>query len=669
MPVALIATGSWAVTLGGIEGEALIGRPLDVTVPIVLDAGSDPQTVCARADVVQNDAPIDNVTTRIETVGNRQVLRVRTSRLMEEPVITVVVQVGCFLKTTRRFVLFSELPANAAEPAQRAQLPFVIAPSTGQAPVTSQAGAPNAAGTASSAGRRSRRVQSVEAQVGPPTARAAQPAVRSPRTTAPTGQSTAAVAPSAVPAAKLSRQLALARPAKSVVRIEPRNRLKLDPLDLTVDADPKLRMSMSIDTVPQVTPQQRAEALAVWKALNRTPTDVMQDYERMQAMSSDLSAMRQHIVSNKTELDAMRLQVQKAEQDRDRIMWALSAVIAVLLLVLVLAFFWRRRERAADQQADPNWWRDSRVGDLARSDGPLLDKTQELPAVAGESHGLDLDLSAFGNEPAPPLEKDSGPISAFSHLDFQGSQPANWRSLTTEELHDIQEQADFFVSLGDYDRAVNVLMSHVHASPQTSALAWMALLDLHHRLQRRQGYEGLRDQIERRMNVKVPEFDRYQEPTAGLEAYGDAMERIMALWPSPRVLDLIEDSVYRLPGGAHGEPFEMAAFHDLLMLYSLGKAVVAEPETPDIDLGAVPPSAEMDFPMTSIVPLSAELAGPSDEDMMVLSELLAGTRVDIDLDTAPDAPQPDKKKEDATVPSNLIDFEGFDAATSRLTKG
>jgi len=470
------------------------------------------------------------------------------------------------------------------------------------------------------------------------------------------------------------------------VRVEKRNRLKLEPLDLTLDPEPKLKLTMSIDTVAQVTPERRAEAAAIWRALNRSPADINQDYERLQSMSADLTAMRKQVQSNKAELDALRSKAEKADSDRDRITWLLSGIVLALVLALAAALLLRRRPLFAnDDKADPNWWRDSKGQELDASHQTVVaSRTPEAAVTALPS--LDVDLDVFGDAPAPPKHShlETTPVSAFAHLDFQGSQTANWRSLTSEELHDIQEQADFFVSLGDYDRAVSVLMTHVHASPQNSAIAWMALLQLHHRLNRRSGYEGLRDQMERRMNVKVPEFDDYEKPTAGLESYADALARIVRLWPSPQVVDVIEESIYRLPGAGsdRDEPFELAAFEELLLLHAIAKAVVTEPRATDIALDDSAGAGER-FPMTSILPMSSEISGPSEEDMAALATLLAGSRVDINLDeeekavatlpTLPDLPKGVPLLDAQGWPvsdgkDNLIEFENFDDVTSRMGK-
>ena len=164
------------------------------------------------------------------------------------------------------------------------------------------------------------------------------------------------------------------------------------------------------------------------------------------------------------------------------------------------------------------------------------------------------------------------------------------------------------------------------------------------------------------MNVIVPEFDAYRNETAGLESYADAIGRITALWPSRRVLDVIEEYIYLIPGAFAPQPFEMAAFHDLLTLHDLAKAVVDDSGLDEIDLDA-PPSQSDEFPLTNAGPVAAELQGPSEEDFKLFATLLAGGRVDVNLEDPAASPE---KTAGATDQGNLIDFDQFDAATARV---
>ena len=95
-------------------------------------------------------------------------------------------------------------------------------------------------------------------------------------------------------------------------------------------------------------------------------------------------------------------------------------------------------------------------------------------------------------------------------------------------------------------------------------LAYLDLFKLYHRLGRRDEYEGLRDEFNRVFNAGAPPFERYADKGRGLDAYETAMGRIQALWPQPRVLDLIERSIFRDAEEGETEVFDLEAYRDRL---------------------------------------------------------------------------------------------------------
>ena len=70
-----------------------------------------------------------------------------------------------------------------------------------------------------------------------------------------------------------------------------------------------------------------------------------------------------------------------------------------------------------------------------------------------------------------------------------------------DELIDIQDKANFFLSIGQHDQAIAVLESHVHDQVETSALAWLDLLDLYHSMGKRDEYNHLREEFRLQFNA------------------------------------------------------------------------------------------------------------------------------------------------------------------------
>jgi hypothetical protein len=166
--------------------------------------------------------------------------------------------------------------------------------------------------------------------------------------------------------------------------------------------------------------------------------------------------------------------------------------------------------------------------------------------------------------------RTSGTRSGFGQSDFGHSSFSNSRYVAAEELFDIQEQADFFMSLDQPEQAIEVLKNHITDSVETSALAYMDLFDIYHQLERTQEYSELREEFNQVFNAQVPNFQDYGQKTDGLEAYPVALQNIQRYWPGLQTLDVIEESIFRQPD-AQIPPFDMLAYRELMMLYALAK--------------------------------------------------------------------------------------------------
>jgi hypothetical protein len=256
------------------------------------------------------------------------------------------------------------------------------------------------------------------------------------------------------------------------------------------------------------------------------------------------------------------------------------------------------------------------------------------------------------------------------------------RSVNAEELFDVQQQADFFISLGQFDQAIEVLQHHITDNVETSALAYLDLLDLYHRLNRKPEYESLRKDFNRVFNAQVPVFEDYTVDNEGLDAYATALSRIESLWPSPKVLEVIEESIFRNPAGGQGEAFNLTAYRELLLLYSVAKEIVDRPVgVMDFEIGDSISSRPSDnsgfeyranqFVATNVQPLpvggaqapQAPGAAVPEPDLTVPP---ASLRLGLDVDLSSAFPEPasagaaaakEKPPQAPEAVDNLIDFD------------
>ena len=241
-----------------------------------------------------------------------------------------------------------------------------------------------------------------------------------------------------------------------------------------------------------------------------------------------------------------------------------------------------------------------------------------------------LDELEDGDKPPAPPPQDQPPF-------LNSLSTTSVRSVSAEELMDIQRQADFFVSLGQHDQAIDVLRTHIQDNPDTSPLAYLDLLSIHHGLGQRAEYQSLREEVTGKFSVEVPEFDRFGEPSDGLEKYGRALSRIQALWPGPRVLQLLEESIFRPAGAEAADAFDLDAYRELLMLYSLAKDLSRDAADGDQWGARAAAGSREDLAMTATIvqPLPAAMS-----TQFRGGAPAAAGGADIDLDLGFDDPAP-----------------------------
>lgn len=678
------ALGSAALSLDRVTGATLIGQPLDMTGLLRLDAGDDPGALCLEADVFHGDNRVDatRVTITVDRVNASEArFRIRSSLAVDEPVVTLYVRAGCVQRSARRYVLLADVPSDTASNnaalanrAAAAAAPVVTLPVAGNA---SNAAAAKPARPARPA--RPGKVNPTNPDAGSAPASGAAPAVAA--AAAPTKALRAASR-----AASGDRKLAGATP-----------RLTLEPLDLSADGQLRLRSSRELLSATNINDQRRAEVMAWWRAINAQPQDVLREAQRVQALEADAKGLRDSSVRTQTELTDLRGQLERAQQAR---YWnPLVVGLALLLLAAVagLGYLWHRGRRA---QGRPDWWRGEKANADSQPGGldSLLPRQAVYPGgqrgpTNAASVDLDLDFDLGTDEPFSALQANAVTQDGFKKKlggdsvipwskpvqqpvateDLSMSRSGSDLGTLAEDLYDVQRQADFFVALGDYPQAIELLKDHISTQPQTSALAYLDLLSIYHQLERRDDYETLRLDFNQAFNAQAPQFDLFGNLGDGLEAHPKALSRIEALWPSSKVLDLLEESIFRKPGQDGGEAFDLEAYRELLLLHSLAKEVVsprplanAKPRAAMTGKGGANFStanskswAEMDssraaqshdFSETKMQPLGAKSAKtlPAKAPLAV---------VDVDFDLGDD---------DTEMPSAVLESTPVDAARTGL---
>ncbi|MEJ7686091.1 MAG: hypothetical protein WKG52_03290 [Variovorax sp.] len=121
------ALDSTALTIGRPQGAVWIGKPLDVVIPLSLDAAEAGGALCLEAEVLQGDTRIAdrNVTVSLEPGPTPSAARmhIRSTVTVDEPVVTVTARAGCEMRSTRSYVLLADVVSDITPPAVAAASP------------------------------------------------------------------------------------------------------------------------------------------------------------------------------------------------------------------------------------------------------------------------------------------------------------------------------------------------------------------------------------------------------------------------------------------------------------------------------------------------------------------------------------------------------------------
>jgi hypothetical protein len=552
------------MTLGKARGVVLLGQPLKLTVPIQWDAGQSPSAQCFDAEVFYGDTrqAASRISVSVDLSPHTQPANVYVASTshVDEPVVTVYLRAGCETKVTRRFVLLADLVTEAVKPTEPLSQ---VAEPVALVPLQQ---AQNAAG-----------------------ARVAIPSQ--------TGKKFLPVPD------RVQTLLTPERPAPKVVEARPR--LKLFPVDLIQDRDPTLKLSSELYLGDGENLKKRAEAAALWKSLNSTPQDILIAEKRRQSMDADLKGLQDLTGKNSQTLLELTGRLQAAESQRylNPLVYGLVGIALLVWFGLAYVLYTGRRVGLARIP----WWRtkdfsDNSGASVASNNGeriPAPDQSSTLhslntpqqtvaaPTVGEATAVTEVDIDLQLEEPSGRIERETAPfaLSAYSNAalntttgvtgqaDFAHSAATSLRAVNTQEMLDVRQQADFFMTLGQHDEALQLLKNCVDGNVDSNPLVYLDLLKVLHTLGRKVEFDNYRADFNALFSGHVPAYAAFSQGGQGLEAYPEICHTIEALWPSEQAIGYIEKCLLRDVGDGTTHSMDLEAFRELLMLHGTAKRI------------------------------------------------------------------------------------------------
>jgi hypothetical protein len=225
--------------------------------------------------------------------------------------------------------------------------------------------------------------------------------------------------------------------------------------------------------------------------------------------------------------------------------------------------------------------------------------------------------------------------------------------MNSQEMLDVRQQADFFMTLGQYQEAIDLLLGSIHESGESDPLVYLDLLQVLHTLSRKQDYDVYRDEFNHLFSGVVPPYELFHDVGNGLETFPDVCSRIVELWPRREATEFIERCMVRARGDQVNPEFDLEAFKDLLLLHSILLSIAASTDSvpaPFSTARTLPaPVAPAIAEPTQIIPkaetfvpkpIPSALTQPMDLDLSVPEHNL----IDFDVSILSKLPGPDSVK-------------------------
>jgi pilus assembly protein FimV len=642
--VLIVSPLACALGFGPTSTPTTLGQHLNFAASVMLDPEETLSRDCVFADVYSGDAKVAprHVRAVLEATrdASQRIVRVTTAVAIDEPIVTIEVSVGCGSRVSRRFVAFIDPPSlQLAESGGSETLPLpardVDAQSASLADIARQAdasrrqiGGAAAAGDSEHAPRGARHAPrgpqrmavASAASTAPPRTHHAHASARTKRGAA----RTALLAPPRSVGARLRleapRLLAVAPSASAASAATP----------LPVVSAPAIALpTLPVDAALALAPPPAAAA-------SDAPTEAQQR-ERIQLLEAGLANVRADAQATQQTVAALQARLRQAEGERYRNGLVYALVGTTLLGVLLAVGLWllrprqRRRARWFDAQAGQQ----ARAGRVEKRPAPPVAPVSSIPAPSHADSGQDWSdhpANALSTRPAtigglevttvlgPEMSRPVFEASTTSSGAVAG--PRKNIELTMEELIDLEQQAEFFVVLGQDEAAIALLDGYMQGVGGKSPLPYLQLLEIHQRRGEQAAYDRVRRIFNERFNANAPDWSSALHLGRALDAYPQTVARLQSLWSTPlSAMQTLDNLLFRRQ--AAEETFDFPAYRELLFLYSIARELSGSVET---DFGSI----DLFLPLEGA---TAEALDEAEEESQDDVDTAAG-RLSVDLDVS-----------------------------------
>jgi hypothetical protein len=554
-----------ALGFGRIGNATELGQPLNFAAAIRLTSDETVSRECVSAEVLVGESRLQpgqvRVTLEAGAVATERLVRVTTSSIIDEPVVTVSVAVGCTSRITRAFVVFIDPPLINAPRTMAADTQMMVPQRADSqvAPLVSivEGERPPAAAPSRVAQQPAARPRRESA------APRARPRSRPVVIARAAGESASAPTGSVTKKPRARRGNTVApRPAVSGPRLE----LEAAPAVVARAASAAPGLELPVVAAAASAPASAAAAAPV---VDEASALLALERERIRLLEEGLARLRSESQATQQALVTLQARLQAAESERysNPLVYAL-AWLSALLALAVGALWWRQsRGRGAAQ-----WWAPPApvAAPAAAARTKASDFEHATPTtMSGVAPAYEVSVLDPGevSTPTPDLPMTVPAAAAMRPVPVVAEAT---RELSVEELIDLEQQAEFFVVLGQDEAAIELLMSHVRNDGGISPLPYLKLLEIYKRRGEADAYERIRDRFNRRFNAYAPDWSSDLQQGQLLEAYPETVQRLQALWGAPaKAMETLAAALFRRD--VSDQTYDLPAYRELLFLYAIAR--------------------------------------------------------------------------------------------------
>ena len=577
------ATGqAYALGLGGVRSQSYLGQILRAQVELTGVDSSSVDMSCIHGSVESTEGVmLSPVSLQLVQRGGSSYLLLQSRKNISEPAIKILLNIQCEVQLHREYLILLDPPQVTAAPENLPgfQSPIALAKVDAQTAktltgVTGSAGKVRASATLTGGGPDSG-TEIVKAK-----RKVAELAVASTSLAATKNNTPQLIESRAKDALKLTESAEL-----------PKQGMKMAQTLSTAAANGKTG-AQDIEELRQA--QAQFAAMLRGEAPVRVPADKAPADNPEKAETLKIQSLQQETLQLKKQIQLDKSLFDELRENSVSKTWLimLSAVLVAALSLAGLLFAYIRR---LHKKHAASWWEQKAAKpepEAKKNIEELVDSVQATYAQGSNSDAPESQLLArtvpsvarptLSTTP-DPLLKNTGKLEAHSvfgknftpSLEDTNSSTFNFfssrnNSVKVEEISDVTQEAEFWMSVNDPERAIEILEPQADIDQPDSPVPWLYLLDLYRVVSHKEKYDQLRDRFVVFFNANIPEFevDPSTLPSRTLDDFEHLMKKICTLWNSNEAIPFLQSLLVDDRDGKR-MGFELPVYRDILLLISI----------------------------------------------------------------------------------------------------